>query len=98
MSSGYGGSDDRQFVAEYYDAVYEHLSVKDIDFFVDCSKKANGRTERLVQSFPMRYFFRYEIEHLLELCGFRVIDLFGDFDRSEYSSDSPELIFVAGKI
>ena len=55
----------------------------------------SGRKERLVQSFPMRYFFRYEMEHLLELSGFKVIDLFGDFDRSPYVGDSPEMIFVA---
>lgn len=57
----------------------------------------DGRTARLVQAFPMRYFFRYEIEHLLNLCGFTVVDLFGDFDRSAFSDDSPEMIFVAEK-
>jgi SAM-dependent methyltransferase len=58
---------------------------------------ADGRQERLVQAFPFRYFFRYEVEHLLELCGFRVVDIFGDYDRSPFSSDSPEMIFVAEK-
>lgn len=57
----------------------------------------DGRTERLVQAFPMRYFFRYEAEHLLNLCGFAVVDLFGDFDGSNFSADSPEMIFVAEK-
>jgi SAM-dependent methyltransferase len=57
----------------------------------------DGRTERLVQTFPFRYFFRYEFEHLLAICGFRVVDLFGNFDRSVYSGDSPEMIFVAEK-
>jgi SAM-dependent methyltransferase len=57
----------------------------------------DGRTERLVQSFPMRYYYRYEMEHLLELCGFRVVEMFGDFDRSAFSGDSPEMIFIAGK-
>jgi len=57
----------------------------------------DGKTERLVQAFPMRYFFRYEIEHLLEICGFKVVDLFGDFDKSAYSGDSPEMIFIAEK-
>jgi SAM-dependent methyltransferase len=57
----------------------------------------DSRVERLVQAFPFRYFFRYEVEHLLELCGFRVIDLFGDYDRSQFGSDSPEMIFVAEK-
>jgi len=58
---------------------------------------ADGRTERLVQSFPMRYYYRYEMEHLLELCRFKVADLFGDFDGSAFSSDSPEIIFIAEK-
>lgn len=57
----------------------------------------DGRQERLVQSFPMRYFFRYEMEHLLSLSGFRVVELFGSFDRSAFSNDSPEMIFVAEK-
>ena len=55
----------------------------------------DGKTDRVVQSFPMRYFFRYEIEYLLELCGYNLIDLFGDFDRSAYSEDSREMIFIA---
>ncbi|MBN1188889.1 MAG: class I SAM-dependent methyltransferase [Dehalococcoidales bacterium] len=55
----------------------------------------DGKTERLVQAFPFRYFFRYEVEHLLELCGFQVIDLFGNFDKSAFSSRSPQMIFVA---
>lgn len=57
----------------------------------------DGREERLVQAFPFRYFFRYEVEHLLELCGFRVVNIFGDYDCSPLSSDSPEMIFVAEK-
>jgi len=57
----------------------------------------DGRTERLIQAFPFRYFFRYEMEHLLSLCGFSVVDIFGDFNRSKFSNDSPEMIFVAKK-
>jgi SAM-dependent methyltransferase len=57
----------------------------------------DGRQERLVQSFPMRYYYRYELEHLLELCGFKVVDLFGNFDKSVFINDSPEMIFVAEK-
>lgn len=59
--------------------------------------KTDGTTERIVQAFPFRYFFRYEIEHLLARCGFRVVDLFGDFDRSPLTDESPEMIFVAEK-
>jgi SAM-dependent methyltransferase len=55
----------------------------------------DGKKERLVQGFPMRYFLRYEMEHLLELCGFKITDLFGDFKKSAYMGDSPEMVFIA---
>jgi SAM-dependent methyltransferase len=57
-----------------------------------------GTTERLVHAFPMRYFFRYEVEHLLARCGFEVEALYADYDKSVYGSKYPgELIFVARK-
>jgi len=58
----------------------------------------DGVTHRLVQGFPMRYYFRYEMEHLLARCGFKIIDLYGDFDRSPLGDTSPEMIFVAEKV
>lgn len=58
----------------------------------------DGRHERLVHSFPMRYLFRFEAEHLLARCGFEVEALYADYDRSPYGSKYPgELIFVARK-
>jgi len=58
----------------------------------------DGRAEHLVNTFPFRYYFRYEMEHLLARAGFEVEALFGDFDRSPYGSKNPgELIFVARK-
>jgi SAM-dependent methyltransferase len=56
---------------------------------------AHGRQHRSVFAFTFRYFFRYEVEHLLARSGFRVQELFGDFDRSPLRDDSPEMIFVA---
>jgi len=58
----------------------------------------DGRRERLVHAFTLRYFFRYEVEHLLALGGFRVLQVFGGFDESPLRDDSPEMIFVAEKV
>ena len=58
----------------------------------------NGQVDRFVQSFSMRYFFRYEIEHLFARCGFSVKNVFGNFDKSPLKDDSPEMIFVAEKV
>jgi SAM-dependent methyltransferase len=56
----------------------------------------DGSQERLVHSFPMRYLFRFEAEHLLARCGFEVEALYADYDRSPYGSRYPgELIFIA---
>jgi SAM-dependent methyltransferase len=58
----------------------------------------DGREERLVHSFAMRYLFRFEAEHLLARAGFVVEHLYAGFDRSAYGSTYPgELIFVARK-
>jgi SAM-dependent methyltransferase len=56
---------------------------------------ANGRTERFSQQFPIRYFFRFEVEHLLARAGFRVTAVYGNFDCSPFSNDSPDMITVA---
>ena len=58
----------------------------------------DGSRERMVHAFPMRYFYRYEIEHLLSLCGFKILEFFGNFDKSKFCEESPEMIFVAEKI
>ena len=56
----------------------------------------DGRQERLVQAFPMRYLFRFEAEHLLVRAGFEVEQLYADYDKSPFGSKQPgELIFVA---
>jgi SAM-dependent methyltransferase len=57
----------------------------------------DGTTERIVQAFPFRYVFRFEMEHLLDRCGFKVVDLFGNFDKSPLVDKSPEMIFIAQK-
>jgi SAM-dependent methyltransferase len=60
---------------------------------------ADGRTERLVHAFSMRYTFRFEAEHLLARCGFQVEHVYADYDKSLYGSQYPgELILVATKV
>jgi hypothetical protein len=46
----------------------------------------------------MRYYFRYEIEHLLARTGFEALAIYGDFDKSPLLDSSPEMIFVAAKV
>lgn len=58
----------------------------------------DGREDRLVHHFRLRYFFRFEAEHLLVRAGFGVEQVYADFDKSPYGSKYPgELIFVVRK-
>lgn len=58
----------------------------------------DGRKERQMHAFRMRYLFRYEAEHLLARSGFVVEQLYAGYDRSAYGSTYPgELIFIARK-
>ncbi|HUI58088.1 MAG TPA: class I SAM-dependent methyltransferase [Bryobacteraceae bacterium] len=50
---------------------------------------------RIVHSFTLRYFFRFELEHLLMRSGFEVTALYGGLDRSPFTDDSREMIFTA---
>jgi len=59
----------------------------------------DGRTERLVHEFSLRYLFKFEAEHLLSRSGFEVQQIYADYDKAPYGSVYPgELIFLARKI
>ncbi|MDA0770172.1 MAG: class I SAM-dependent methyltransferase, partial [Chloroflexi bacterium] len=51
---------------------------------------------RILNDSQIRYAFRWELQHLLILSGFQVLDLFGDFDRSPYDRDCSDMIWIAG--
>jgi SAM-dependent methyltransferase len=56
----------------------------------------DAREERFVHRFPMRYLFKFEVEHLLARCDFGIEAVYSDYDESPYGSKYPgELIFVA---
>ena len=43
----------------------------------------------------MRWFWRYEVEHLLHRAGFTDVKIYGDFDRSPVSRNSPAFVVLA---
>jgi hypothetical protein len=43
----------------------------------------------------LRYVFRFEMQHLLELCGFEVEALYGGFEGEPFTDESTEMVWVA---
>ena len=65
--------------------------------FINYVMHPDGREERRTQNFPFRYFFPFEVQHLLARCGFKIRKLYGNYDRSELRDESPDMVFVAEK-
>lgn len=81
-------------ITERIAAFHRAEQINDVEM-IFAIEHPGGKKERLVFAWPLRYFFRYEVEHLLARCGFRVKALYGDFDRTPLADSSPEMIFVA---
>jgi SAM-dependent methyltransferase len=59
----------------------------------------DGREQRLVDSFRLRYLFRFEVEHLLARSGFRTDHVYAGYDKSAFGSTYPgEMVFVARRL
>jgi ubiquinone/menaquinone biosynthesis C-methylase UbiE len=57
-----------------------------------------GVLHRRIMQFKMRWFYRYELDHLLNRAGFNLRAVYGSYDLDEYSSSSPRLIVVASPV
>ncbi len=81
-------------LSERITAFHRAEQINDVEMFYNITH-ADGRTERLVFAFRLRYFFHFEVEHLLARCGFAVKELCGSYDGKPLEDGSPEMIFVA---
>jgi SAM-dependent methyltransferase len=48
-----------------------------------------------IERFRMRWYHRFELEHLLARAGFEIVALYGGFDRRPYDHVSGEMVIVA---
>ena len=55
---------------------------------------AGAVIQRVERNLRLRWVWRYEMEHLLELCGFEIEALYGSFDKQPFGEDSHEMIWV----
>jgi SAM-dependent methyltransferase len=46
---------------------------------------------------PLRFFFRYELEHLIERSKFRQYKIYGDYQKNELSRKSKDFVVVCKK-
>ncbi len=78
----------------WYDSYNQTVSIRMVIEELD---EDNSVSRKMYRDYSLRYCYRWEIHHLLMMCGFEIEYLFGDFDRSEFDASSTELIWVARK-
>lgn len=69
--------------------------VMDIRTIIERLDDSGAVTQKLYRDFQLRYIFRWEMHHLLRMCGYEILELYGDFDRSPFDEVSTEMIWVA---
>ena len=72
-----------------------HNQVINVRMIIEELDRAGEVVRKLYRDFQLRYIHRYEAQHLLELCGFYVLDLFGDFERQPLDEASTNIVCVA---
>jgi len=55
----------------------------------------DGMVKRSVIPLTLRYTFPAEMSLLLEKCGFNLVHIYGDYDRSLFADGSPRMLVVA---
>ena len=85
----------RTFVIWQQTRVDTYNQVLSVRLIVDETDQNGTVGKRFYRDYRIRYAHRIEILHLLERCGFEVVDLYGDFDYSSFDEDSGEMVWVA---
>jgi len=75
-----------------------HNQIMDVRMIMEELNLSGHVVDKLYRDFQIRYIHRYEAQHLLELSGFHVLDVFGDFQRHPLNDTSTDMIWVAESI
>lgn len=69
--------------------------VAEVSFIFEELNETGAVIHKWVDFLRLRYIFRYEMQYLLELCGFQVLALYGDHHRGEFRHGAHQ-VWVAG--
>ena len=83
----------------YQQSAYDfHAQIASIRMIIEELDEAGVTLRRLYRDYDLRYCHRWEVHHLLRLCGYEVEALYGDFDLSEFDESSTEMIWAARRV
>ena len=84
-----------RWVSRQYSPAAQELNETRADVLLSDDGATIQRVERNLR---LRWVYRYEMEHLLALCGFEVEALYGWFDGTPFTDESNEMVWVAHRV
>lgn len=72
-----------------------HTQILDTRLIIEILNNDDVTTKRLHRDVQLRYVYRWEMYHLLRYCGYTVVDLYGDFNRTPFDDQSEEMVWIA---
>jgi SAM-dependent methyltransferase len=86
------GQKIRRFVSTFPDLSNQTIQV---NFHLEWEEKNELKHDDWI--LPLRFFFRYELEHLLERTKFEKYKIYGDYKGSELNKESKDFIIICQK-
>lgn len=74
-----------------------HNQIVSVRMLIEELDRNNVVSRSMYRDYQLRYCHRWEVHHMLQLCGFEIEALYGDFDLSDFDETSTEMIWVARK-
>ena len=94
----YDTRSDQRFIIWHQSEYDNHNQIMSARIIVDQVDNVGSVTDRFYRDFKLRYIHRWEMQHLLTIAGFEVVDIFGDFGNGAFDDTSEEMIWVARPI
>ena len=85
----------RRLIIWHQSSYDNHNQVVNARAAIDVLDDANSVAGRTYRDFQLRYAHRWEVQHLLARCGYRVLELYGDFRRSPFDETSADMVWMA---
>jgi SAM-dependent methyltransferase len=86
------GQKIRRFVSTSPDIINQTIHV---NFHLEWEEKNEIKHDDWI--LPLRFFFRYELEHLLERTKFEKYKIYGDYKETELNKESKDFIIICQK-
>lgn len=91
LSFNFEGRPVKRYVGATRDRATQLISIR----MRYVEETGGGTVKESVVDLSMRWFWRYELEHLLHRAGFTDVTIHGDFDRSPVTAASPAFVVLA---